>query len=139
MDTPEEAARAFLAAWQRRDWNRMNRAVQVRRRISKRCTPRRLKAIFGTKIVQSWNLVESGPMSAARFVEVNGQRVGVTPDAVEVRARVLYRFGSEMIRRILTINVVRENEEGQPPADGEASTWGVNETSALREAVDSGS
>lgn len=137
MKTPEAAVNAFLTGWRRRDWKAMNRAVQTRRVVGKRSTPQRLAALFGDKVLSSWELLDRRTVSTARIVAVNGKRYGLTPDAEEVRVRAVYRIGGVLFRRVLALNVVLEDETGNPPVEPGTGSWGVNETSALRESVDS--
>ena len=131
MTEIEQAVGAFMRAWERRDWPRMVRALQVRRRT--RTTSQRLRAQFVDLEIRRWAIAgEPRIKSVARVVTLDGGRLGITPDAREVSVDILYRYAGSLLRQRLEIIVVREDEKGQPPLEDEAGTWGVNEISALR-------
>lgn len=132
MNTPDAAARAFMGAWQKHDWARMHASLQVRRRS--RTDRNRLKAQFGFKVVSSWQIAAMQRVSLGHELETpDGSAGAVLPEMVAVGVEVVYRFGRVINRRGILLNVVLEDEHGNPPHEPNVGEWGVNEVSALRE------
>jgi hypothetical protein len=130
------AARAFMAAWQSRQWPAMHASLQVRRR--ERVTLQRLRDLFGVKAITKWRIAAAQHVSVATgLVTEDGPAGAMTPEMVAVAVDAWYRMGRDLYHRTILLNVVLESEGaddyGQPPRDVTTGRWGVNETSALRE------
>jgi hypothetical protein len=136
-ETPQDAAHAFAEAWRTRKWAAMLVAVQTSRRNRERVTIDRLRNLFGSFHVTSFAIVgDPVPVSEASIAHmVSGKAVPLTPEAVDVTVHLRYRLGkSGVSSREAVFRVVREDIDGMPLMTPEGGSWGVNETSALRQA-----
>lgn len=137
MNDPVATARAFMGAWERRNWRRMHETLQVRRRT--RTDPSRLQAQFGFKLVSAWAVAVAKYVSVGMELEVEGEdgettnAGGITPEMVVVGVDIRYRTGPHLYHRGILLGLVLEDRNGQPPSMPGLGTWGVNDVSALRE------
>lgn len=115
--SPEEAAEAWLQAWQERDFVAMASWTQVTRQLRQAQLASALEAMFGFCEVADFQIVGIADAAAA---------------LTEVTAELTVEGDEPGLR--LTLNVILEDDEGHPVVRGTGpGRWGVNDISALRQ------